>query len=238
MNKYNSIVIILSFLAFASCDDGRIYEKDTSFKEGKIVKTTGTITGLDNWQTGYNIAIAGFDDEDPYAIISRVITPTDAEKPLKIVLAGIDDNVTHMELCVLNRLRQRVVTLQEFPLEETRDTIRFDIGNVNASMYGVIQSQLFNISCTACHGGNGFAAAGLNLTEGNSYAAMLNQPSKKVEGLSIVTPGDKENSVLHLLLNTDLSSSWHQNHADMLNKERSANLLKLIDDWIDGGADE
>ena len=48
----------------------------------------------------------------------------------------------------------------------------------------------------------------------------------------LVAPGDAEASVLHQVLNTDLTATWRQNHSDMLNKERTAPLLSLIDDWI------
>ncbi len=236
MNKFIITISLLSLIVLSSCDDGRIYEKEVTFKEGKVVKMTGTLTGIDSWGEGYNVALAGFDDTDKYAIISRVIHTTEEGGKINIDLSGIDEEATHIELCILNRLRQRVATVKEMPLEDTRDTIRFEIGDVDVSMLNIIQQQVFNNSCTACHGDNGRAASGLNLTAGNSYGAMVNVPSKKVEGLNIVTPGDKENSVLHLLLNTELSSSWRQNHSDMLNKERTSALLTLIDDWIDNGA--
>lgn len=243
MNKtfLNSLHIIMSLMLIGivtSCDDGRIYEKDTAYKEGKTVQIRGVIHGLETWEdNSYYVAAAGFDNNSEYAVISKIINTTDEDGQVNITLSGIDENVNTVELCVLNRLRQRVATFAVHEMTET-ETSTMDIGELNVGRYHTIQSTLFDQSCIACHGGSGFAAAGLHLTEGNSYAAIVNVPSKKIEGKNIVTPGDKDNSVLHLLLNTDLSSTWRQNHSDMLNKERTSNLLRFIDDWIANGAKE
>lgn len=236
-NRIASIGMALALLwGLASCDDGPIYEKSQGTTDGKTARMEGTLTGLATWPSKYNVAIAGFSDEDKYAVISKVITSAniDEDGHVDITLSGIPDEVKTVELCVINRLRQRVVTLHS---EDAADGhIAFDVGTVDVGMYAAIQKHLFDTSCTACHGASTFAAAGLNLTEGKSYDQMVNRASSKVAGLDIVTPGDAEGSVLHQVLNTDLSATWHQNHSDMLNKERQAEVLTMLDDWINNGA--
>ena len=64
----------LTVLGLSACDDGRIPEKVVSFKEGRVVKLTGTLTGLENWPDEYNVAVAGFDGTDDYAVISKAIS--------------------------------------------------------------------------------------------------------------------------------------------------------------------
>ena len=68
-----------------------------------------------------------------------------------------------------------------------------------------IQREIFDTTdssgrtaCIQCHapvGGRG-AAAGLNLTSGSSYAALVNVPSVQKPGAIRVGPGDPDNSYL------------------------------------------
>ena len=57
-----------------------------------------------------------------------------------------------------------------------------------------IQSLVFDTRCIAHHGGHA-VEAGLNLLEGNSFAALVNVPSTQA-ALDLVEPGDPENSYL------------------------------------------
>ncbi len=79
------------------------------------------------------------------------------------------------------------------------------------------------------------AAANLYLTEGKSYEALVNRPSKKVDGMLLVKPGSAQESVLHTLLNTTISSTWGYDHSKEI---VSSPILTLIDDWINNGAQE
>lgn len=239
MKKFSFIIILCGVLPLLfGCDDGRIYEKNATYTDGKVVRLEGSITGLSSWPENYNVAIAGFAADDDYAVISKVINNMTDEGDLDITLSGIPENVKTVEFCILNRLRKRVLTLQSEDISNSSERIIMDIGSQDISMFTTIQHSLLDVSCIACHGASTFAAANLNLTEGKSYAQMVNRNSSKVAGLNIVTPGDADNSVLHQVLNTNISASWHQNHADMLNKERTANILTMIDDWISYGAKE
>ena len=115
------------------------------------------------------------------------------------------------------------------------DTILMDVGTVNVGMYHGIQEKVFNTTCAHCHGGGSSAAANLYLTEGKSYKALVNRPSKKVDGMLLVKPGSAQESVLHTLLNTTISSTWGYDHSKEI---VSSPILTLIDDWINNGAQE
>ena len=68
--------IIYAFLAMilflASCDDGRIYEKELVIpKQGLTLKMTGEITGLDSWPSNYSLVIATFKEDIPMPRVQR-----------------------------------------------------------------------------------------------------------------------------------------------------------------------
>lgn len=226
----------------ASCDDGTIEKVTNATTGGKIVKAEGTITGLSTWHERYNVAVAGFTESAnnetmPYATISKVMT-VDANGHASIVLSGIGSSVTEIDICVLNRLRQRIVTFSSMNIanEQQGDTIRYDFGTIDASMLAGIQTGIFDASCTACHGANGTAAANLNLTDEQSYANLVGQHSTQLPEQYRVVPGDTANSVLWQVIYGNASESWPMNHADMLNKDRAAGLLQMLADWITDGA--
>jgi Planctomycete cytochrome C len=70
--------------------------------------------------------------------------------------------------------------------------------------FSSIQQEIFNttdsagrVMCIGCHTAQGRApAGGLNLTEGNSYAALVNVPSSGKAGETRVVPGNPDRSYL------------------------------------------
>lgn len=242
MNKIIFNILSLSvFLLLSSCDDGPIEKANNATTGGKVVKVEGTIKGLGTWSDRYDVAVAGFTEDAanesmPYATISKVMT-VDANGHASIVLSNIGTSVKNVEICALNRLRQRIVTFTSTDISNTssNDTIRFDFGTIDASMLAGIQTGIFNTSCTACHGANGTSAAGLNLTDGHSYADLVNQHSTQLPEQYRVLPNDTANSVLWQVIYGDASESWPMNHGDMLNKERASGLLQMLADWIVNG---
>ena len=155
-----------------------------------------------------------------------------------MVMKNVPDEVTSIELCAVNLIHQRVATLAAATAAQlaAADTIRFDAGNVDASMFGAIQQNVFNTTCANCHGASSTAAAGLYLTEGRARAALVGRPSKLLNGLSLVEPGDSANSALHRALFTQASKAdgWHYDHS---REVVSTLTMRLIDDWIQGGAE-
>ena len=233
MKKVGALVGLFTVLLFSSCDDGRIYEEVVAIpEEGRVVKLTGMLTGAENWSSGYNVVVAGFDDTKEYAIITKAISATECRE---VVLSGISDEVTRIELCVVNRLRKRILSYETFDCPVTADTIRLDAGTKDVGMYASLQSQLLNTTCANCHGASTHAAAGLFLTEGKSYDALVGQSSVKVSDKLLVSPGDADESVLYQTLATNISTAWNYDHTkEVLSDE----WLDLLEDWINDGAKE
>ena len=217
-----------------SCDDGRIYEEVVQVeREGGSVRLTGTLSGNNHWASGYSIVLAGFADDSEYAKTAKGIT-TNSNGSVDMTLTGIPSEVNTIEICAINRLRKRIATFYTYEYTEEADTIRIETGEIDASMYHAIQTNVFDRSCTSCHGGSTSAAAGLYLTADRSYNALVNVVADKSEdSLMFVNPCKSEESFLHLVLNTDITANWSMDHIDMVT---SHDLLQLIDDWSDNGA--
>lgn len=237
MRKKNFIFALsFVFTLLTACDDGLIYEKTPEVThEGFNVKLTGHISGVNLWNTPYSVVLAGFGDSK-YAIVQKQL-PTSTEGDLEMPLNDISYEVKTIELCITNRLRERIVTFSSIEIadiEDLRDTIIMDVGTIDVGMYNTIQSHIFNTTCVTCHGGSsGEPAAHLYLTAENSYGALVNQPSTKVEDGTLVIPGDPENSVLHKVINEGNTAGLSFSHENMIT---SSVLLKLIDAWISDGA--
>lgn len=228
-----SFSILLSLVA---CDDGKIYNDNIiTQEEGIAVRLSGDLLGLDKWSDGYNIAIAGFGDTD-YAIISKNVTSISEESTIvDLVMSGVTPQVKTIELCAIDRLRKRIASFCSIQCNQSTDTLYFNVGQVNVGMHNAIQQCVFNITCAQCHGRSNYAAAGLYLTEGKSYDALVNKPSKLISGEYLVKPGDASTSTLYNILSSDITTTWGYDHSvEVL----STSTLDLIKNWIDSGAEK
>lgn len=243
MKKYAYILLGLCLLvSLNACDDGRLYEEEIPIStEGRTVNLKARLTGIKTWpQSSFYVAIAGFNNESDYALISKTVPAPSVEGgEVTITLSGIKEEVTSVELCVISRLRQRVLSYYTVSAAEltSGNEINVDAGTLNVGMFPTIQERVFNTTCVNCHGAATSAAAGLYLTEGRSHAAMVGVPSKKIEGMNIVEPGKASESALYQAIATDISieKSWRYNHtAEVVNDD----MLALIRTWINQGAEE
>ena len=231
MNFYKCIILAYVFLgSFSSCDEGRIYNDNTvQAEEGGAAHFSGTVTGTDTWSQGYTLALAGFEDGNDYALISKNIDVSASNGECDVTLSGIPADVTTIELCAIDRLRRRVATFLSADYN-TQATLQISAEMVDMSMSGAIQTEIFNTTCVQCHGGNGHAAAGLELLAGNSFANLISVPSRKMPGIDRVKPRESAESELFLILDTDVSADWNYDHSvEVVRQEK----LDLIRNWID-----
>ena len=222
-----------------SCDDGRIYEKEIVIpQEGLTLKMTGNISNIASWPNGYSIVVAGFNDDSEYAVVSKIVpNPETDGGEVTVEMSGITDEITDLEFCIVDRLRRRVHTFYKVSVNSAVDNVvTMNIGHQDVGMFGVVQSEVFTPSCIGCHGGSsaGGASAGLYLTDGRSYDALVNRPAECNPDMLLVEPGNAAESFLTLILNR--SGDTGQDHTDILAAKRKTILLSLIEDWIDNGA--
>ncbi|MBD5253315.1 MAG: hypothetical protein HDS51_03700 [Barnesiella sp.] len=227
-------IAMSALIAATSCDEGRLYDKEVIVTgEGGNARVTATVTAADSWTEGYTLAVAGFEDGNEFALISKNIGTIDADGKCDVVLTGIPAEVSTVELCAIDRLRRRVATFASAPYAAGGDTVRITASETNLSMSAAIQQEIFNTTCTQCHGGSNYAAAGLHLTDGVSFAEMISVPSVKVNGKNRVEPGSSSQSVLFMILEGNTSAEWNYDHSvEVVRQEK----LDLIRNWIDGGA--
>lgn len=96
---------------------------------------------------------------------------------------------------------------------------------------------LLTSRCISCHQPGGVALGegiSMDLRAGSAYDAIINQPSDQDESLTLVIPGDAENSLLYLKVSSNtppvgVRMPWFQ-------LPLSAAQIDLIRRWIDEGA--
>ena len=244
MKLTHYIYIIGALVGLAACDSGDIEEKVFTVDEkGYTVKVTARVSGLSEWEgTGYTLAVAGFTADSKFAIMQKAL-PSSAEDdtPVSLVLSNISSEVQTVEVSLTNSLRKRIISLASVSMADhaensAHDTIHLDLGTVDVSRFGVLQAGVFNRACIQCHGGNGRAAAGLDLTAGHARANLVDVPSTRREGMLRVESGNVEGSLLHLILSEGGENLLSHNHTEILSSQFKSNLEEvetLIDNWIE-----
>lgn len=228
--------IVFGFAAvccLASCDEGRLFPDNSGrTEEGRTAVFSAVVSGADTWPSGYTIALAGFAESEDYAVTSRNIAVS-ADGICAAELTGLPASVAVVELCALDRLRRRVATFASAACAAADDIVRLQVDTVDVSMAAAVQQEVFNPTCAQCHGGAAFAAAGLNLTEGRSFAELVGVASTKAPGTLRVSPGSSDESLLYRILAGNESAAWGYDHSvEVVRQEK----LQLIKNWIDHGA--
>lgn len=235
------IIIAASIGALTACDEGDIVDEIfVSDSETYTVKFTAVLHGLDAWGTGYDIAVAAFDDASEYSVIQKQVV-TDETGRAEIVLSGVPQSARTIEFCATNKLRRRIVTFESLTIDPTEmsasDTIRLSFPTpINVSMFATIQRYIFDgtaYNCSLCHGAEN-GRAGLDLTDGHSYANLVGVNSSRVDDGIRVVPGNAEGSVLHQTLAEGNPAALRYDHSGLLDEP----LKRLIDAWINLGAQE
>ena len=225
---------LLALLALAaSCDDGRLYADRLILpEEGRVVRLTATLDGLETWADGYSVVLAGFGEGSDYAVIAKSVQAAD-DGTVDITMSGVAEEVTTLEVCAINRIRKRVATYYELDCSTLADdTLRIDAGRLDVGMFATIQQDIFDRTCTGCHGEGRW----LDLSAGASHATLVGQPSTVFEGRTRVLPGHAAESVLYTILTTAESAGLATDHQTQFTL--SDEQFALIEDWIDGGAGE
>lgn len=214
------LLISLASLAFAACDSGDIRDREIAVQTGgKVVGLTATVSGVGEWGGAANVALAAFADDSKYAVTQRVIPENTPDgETVSLSLDNLPAGIGTVELAITNRLRKRILTIASLRPDDYApgtDTIFMHLGELHLSRTDCIRRGVFGVACIQCHGANGHAAAGLDLT-------------------SDVPDADK----LRQILLDGGASVLHYNHTDVLSSHFRSNLdevKSLLYEWIDGG---
>lgn len=242
MNTRYLIPLLLLGVAalLGSCDSGDITETHyTVDSKGYNVKLTATLHGLASLPAGYTLTLAGFQEGDNFAVMQRAIPSGTEDSPVSLTLSNISSNVSTVEVAVTNSLRERILSLATVKLgdyEGQTDTIRLDLGTLDASATGCLQRGMLDKACIQCHGANGRKAAGLDLTEGNTYADLVNVASSTRPGELRVEGGNPDGSLLWHILNDGGENLLHYNHTEVISSQFKDNLREVrayLRKWIE-----
>ncbi len=239
MKKFLSIIslVFVTLLSFTSCDDGYVKEKEKYVStDGYIVVLHGTVKGVEDWSGNkYNAVIAGFTEDSEYATIQSSIQQSGE---FNDTLPNVPANTQAISVAITNRLRGRVALLQNHLIEKgwsTSDTIKIDLGEVDLSMFGVVNQCIFqDRNCSMCHQGES-PAASLNLTLEKAYSNLVNVQSHKNPNYKRVVPNDASNSFIYKVV-TEGDDNVHYSHPGYFADDDKASLLELLKYWIDKGA--
>lgn len=227
-------LIGLTALLCAGCDEGKIYPpENTAGEEGFTVVLSGSITGAESYAaTGYSPVLAVFEEGSEFAEVSKAVESGSDN----VELNNVKVENGSVELCVINSLRKRILTLASLDIDasiaEKGGIVRFDVGDVNISPFEMISDRIFSTTCIQCHGGTSHSAAGLNLSPEQAYFMLVDVASTVEPGMMRVKPEKKDQSTLWEAVATDASANWSFNHSNLLPSEQSA----FIGNWIEKGA--
>lgn len=226
---------IFAMLGLVGCDEGDIQEAATETKtSGKVARLTAAVSGIDSWSAQYSVVLAAFAEGSDYAVVQKRLTEGDNGN-VETTLNITSDDVATIELCVTNRLRQRIVSFASVPVSQLQgDSLHLAPGRVDVSMFQTIQDMVFTTTCARCHGLGNAPAAGLTLAQGQSYAALVNHEASKPERGVRVVPGDTEASLLHKVIHGD-PAAVSFDHSNMI---KEPTTIALIDNWINAGANK
>lgn len=205
-------------LALTACDSGNILDQEIAVQTtGRVVKLTATVSGLGEWDGTTNVALAAFADGNKYASTQRVIPESTPDgETVSITMDNLSADISTVELALTNKLRKRILTLASIRLDDfpsSTDTLRMDLGVLRLGPTDCIRRGVFDVACIQCHGANGHAAAGLDLTR--------DLPKK-----------DK----LEAILQDGGASTLRYNHTDVLSSHFKQNLdevKNLLYEWME-----
>ena len=79
MKRYLLYMLLFLTWSLIACDDGKIYDETVIVTgEGRTLKLTGQITGVESWPEEYSVVVAGFGDGE-FAVASKSVPASAAD---------------------------------------------------------------------------------------------------------------------------------------------------------------
>lgn len=231
----NIIVSILSLstLLLTGCDDGKIYPEEVKTHD-LFANLTVTLKGKEAWPQKDLIVLAAFGDDKTIPVSTTVIPEPTASNNTASVKLGLTGNEKTISVSIVTKgtTRQVLYNFYTYPIEEFSKEIDLPVKEIDLASFGRVQKQIFNDNCVACHGGSTHAAAGLFLTEGKSFDAIVNvRANLSAEGKMIVKPSEPNASFISDILSKDIVN---YNHSDIF--ASIPEYITLMKTWISEGA--
>ena len=226
------LFIVLLPIIIIGCDSGDIYPEDKTKVTDVDVSVSFQFTNLDAFPENYKIVFGSFNDDSPYPLSSKVIAKPSAEGVVSVSLANIPENTTYLALyLVQEHSNNKIYPFYTYPIEsKPKEDFEIPQKNIDLAIFGRVQKQVFS-QCLQCHGGSGFAAAGLHLTEGKSHSYLVNVTASHNSEKMRVNPGNVQNSYLMDILKGEALPNQHSSLSSLKDDD-----IALVEQWIKGGA--
>lgn len=227
------LIVILFVIALYGCDSGDIYPKEEPTNQSDVNITAAFhFTGLETFPENYNLVFGAFKDDSPYPISAKQLSKPSSSGDVTISLSGIPKDATYIGLYLVQQhSNTKMYSFYRYDLDKTpTEDIEIPQQEIDLAVYGRIQKQVF-AQCIQCHGGSGFAAAGLHLTEGKSYSYIVNIPAIHNTEKMRIAPNSVSSSYLIDVLEGKVLQNQHSSLSSL--KEDDVELIKQ---WILKGA--
>lgn len=228
------VLLIVSLPAIITgCDSGDIYPEDKAANGIDVdVAASFKFTHIDAFPENYKIVFGSFNDDSSYPISSKVIAKPFANEEVSVSLANIPESTTYLALyLVQEHSNYKIYPFYIYPIDNMpQEDFEIPLQNIDLAMFGRVQKQVFS-QCLQCHGGSGFAAAGLHLTEGRSHADLVDITALHNPDKMRISPGNIQNSYLMDILKGEALENQHSSLSSLKDDD-----IVLIEQWIKGGA--
>lgn len=229
MKAYYYLCLLFFFcMVFTACDSGDIYAEETK-KNDKTITAQITLKGIKALPEENKLVLAAYYADEVVPVITQAITAGSENETVTVTLNYVPDDATRVTISVLNKTWREIYTYYDGKVPEGK-TVSIPAQTINLLTYNRLQQQLFS-QCVQCHGGSTSAAAGLYLTEGNSYTNLVSHPAVNSDK-GRVTPGFISQSFLVDVLEGNATLRYTHTNISSLKDEDIA-LLKA---WIESGA--
>lgn len=228
------LIVLLVAVVLYSCDSGDIYPKEESENQ-MDVDVTGVFhfTGLETFPENYNLVFGAFKDDSPYPISAKQLSKPSSSGDITVSLTGIPQDATYIGLYLVQQhSNTKMHSFFRYDLDKTpTEDIEIPPQEINLAVFGRIQKQVF-AQCLQCHGGSGFAAAGLHLTEGKSYSDLVNIEAIHNTAKMRIAPNNLSGSYLIDVLKGEVLQNQHSSLSSLKEDD-----IELIKQWVLKGAE-
>ena len=238
-NRYFFLFLLIGIIS--SCDSGDIYPSES---DGRDIDVTLTLNGVSTIPTPRKgtskyerkLALLYYKDFNLKLtpIVAHIKAGDVVDNAEKIItIKGADKESGNVVLAIIGENDEIIYSFGKKAIGEDEQTTTLDWGDkVNLTTFDRVQAQLFDVSCTMCHGNDG--AKGLSLTSSKSYSALINKDSKTDPSKKLVNPNDAINSMIYMRLTQEYDAASHVDHRSFTSlKDTDIDLLK---EWINIGA--
>lgn len=234
LNKTQIGFVLFMSTFIISCDSGDIYPKEKT-GSGTSMDVTANFQFINPnaFPESYKIIFGSFNENSIYPISSKLIAKSSSNGILSVTLSNIPENATYLALYLVQEHgNSQIYPFYTYPIEKSLDKdIELPLQEIDLATFGRVQKQVFT-QCIQCHGGSGFAAANLYLTDNKSYSCLVNAVSIHNSEKKLVSPNNPLNSFLIDILKGEALENQHSSLSSLKNDD-----IVLTEQWIKAGAD-